>query len=147
MAIRTILVPIDFSPCSSAALDHAIDMARQFSARLALIHSCWVSVSMTPSLYYVVPPDFVEKLRESATAELEQWAKRAGQAGVECTTRVSAEPALEAILERAKTLPADLIVMGTHGFTGLKHVVLGSTAERVVRFATCPVLTVKEPKS
>ena len=146
MAIRTILVPIDFSPCSSAALDHAIDLARQFSARLALIHSCWVSVAMAPS-YYVVPPDFLAKLREAASAELEQWAKRAGQAGVECATGISAEPALEAILERAKTLPADLIVMGTHGFTGLKHVVLGSTAERVVRFATCPVLTLKEPKS
>jgi universal stress protein A len=146
MAIRTILVPIDFSDCSNAALDQAIDFARLFSARLVLFHSYWVDVSMAPNLYWVVPPDFVEKLREATTTELEQLAKRAAAAGVACESRASAEPAVAGVLELAKMLPADLIVMGTHGRTGLKHVALGSTAERIVRLAPCPVLTVKEPK-
>jgi nucleotide-binding universal stress UspA family protein len=146
MAIRTILVPVDFSACSDAALDQAIELARQLSARLVLFHSYWVDVSMAPSLYWVVPPDFVEKLREATTAELEKIAKRAAQAGVACESRASAEPAVAAILDLAQTLPADLIAMGTHGRTGLKHVALGSTAERIVRLAPCPVLTVKEAK-
>ena len=145
MAIRTILVPIDFSACSRAALDQAIDLARLVSARLVLLHSYWVSVSLTPvsSLSWTIPPDFLEKMREGTGAELEQLTKRAAQMGVACESRVSAEPAVSCILELAKTLPADLIVMGTHGHTGLKHIMLGSTAERIVRLAPCAVLTVK----
>ena len=147
MAIRTILVPTDFSACSRAALDQATDLARLVSARLVLFHSYWLSVSMTPTLAFTIPPDFLEKLREGAGAELEQMAKRTTQAGIACDWRVSAEPEVAGILELAKTLPADMIVMGTHGRTGLKHVLLGSTAERIVRLAPCPVLTVKPPKS
>jgi len=144
MAFRTILVPIDFSGCSSAALDQAIALASTLSAKLVLLHSYGVSVSLAPADFWVVPPDFVEKLRQGATAELEKLAQRAGKAGVPCESRASASNPVEAILEAAEALPADLIVMGTHGLTGVKHIVLGSTAERIVRLAPCPVLTVKE---
>ena len=146
MEIRTILVPIDFSACSSVALDQAIELARQLSARLVLLHSYQVSVPLAPAPYLSIPPAFVETLRKGASAELEQLAKRAAAAGVPCESRVSNDTTVGAILELAESLPADLIVMGTHGHTGLKHVVLGSTAERIVRLAPCPVLTVKAPK-
>ena len=147
MAIRTILVPTDFSTHSSAALDQAIELARALSARLVLLHSYWINLSMAAADFWTVPPDFMEQMRKAAILELEGLAKRALQAGATCETRVSADPTTSAILDLAEALPADLIVMGTHGHTGLRHVVLGSTAERVVRLAPCPVLTVKDHRA
>jgi len=146
MIIRTMLVPCDFSGYSTLALDQAVELGEKLGAKLVLLHSYWVSVSTVAGDYWVVPPDFRERLREGAGAELEKLRQRAQAAGVACEIRLAASPPVEAILEAAEALPADLIVMGTHGHTGLKHVVLGSTAERIVRLAPCAVLTVKESK-
>ena len=147
MATPTILVPIDFSKSSTHALEQAAELAQQLSAKLVLFHSYYVDVSQAPKLYWVVPPDFLETLRQTTSAELEKLAKHAIMAGVPWECSMSAEPAVPAILALAESLPAHMIVMGTRGNTGLKHVVLGSTAERIVRLAPCPVLTVKERTS
>jgi nucleotide-binding universal stress UspA family protein len=146
MAIRKILVPIDFSPCSLYAFDRTIELAKTLSARIDLLHSYAVSISQAPSLYWGVPPDFLAKLRQAAAGELEQLAKRATEAGVACESHVSSELPVDAILATARALPADLIAMGTHGLTGVMHALLGSTAERIVRLAPCPVLTFKQPE-
>jgi universal stress protein A len=146
MAIRTILVPTDFSAHSEMALERALDLAVPLGAKVVLLHSYWVSVSMTTADFWVMPPEFVDQLRGSASAELDKLTSRIAQSGVECEARLCATPAVAAILETATELPADLIAMGTHGLTGLKHALLGSVAERVVRLAPCPVLTVKLPK-
>jgi universal stress protein A len=144
-SIRTILVPTDFSPHARAGFEHALELANALSARVVLLHSYGVLVSTAPSQMWVVPPDLVERLQDGARTELEPLVKRAAQAGVPCESRMSGSPAVEAILEAAAALPAQLIVMGTQGNTGLKHLLLGSVAERVVRLAPCPVTTVKAP--
>jgi nucleotide-binding universal stress UspA family protein len=132
MAIRNILVPTDFSEHSEEALRQAIELARALSARLSLLHSYWFSLSTaSPDL---VPADLMDRIREAALAELGKLHERVVQ------------PAVPAILCEAEQLPAYLVVMGTHGHTGLKHALLGSVAERVVRLAPCPVLTVKAPR-
>jgi len=145
MSIRTILVPTDFSEHSNAALDLAVDLAQSLSARLVLLHSYWVSISMAASIW-VIPPDFMDRLGEAARNQLVVLQKRALDRGVRCELHLTTRPVVEAILEAAGELPAELIAIGTHGHTGVKHVVLGSTAERIVRLAPCPVLTVKAPK-
>jgi len=145
MPTRIILVPTDFSEHSALALDRALEMAQALQSRLVLLHSYWVSISMAASIW-VVPPDFMDKLAEGARNALAPLQQRATAEGVRCEVRLTTSPVVEAILEAAATLPADLIAMGTHGHTGVRHVVLGSTAERIVRLAPCPVLTVKSPK-
>jgi nucleotide-binding universal stress UspA family protein len=133
MPIRSILVPTDFSEHSAAALQLASELARSFSAKIHLMHSYWIHVSLGTSDPFLIPVDFT----------LEQLEKSISGTGICCEVHLSALPAAAAILEIAKEIPADMIVMGTEGLTGMKHVLLGSVAERIVRLAPCPVLTVK----
>jgi nucleotide-binding universal stress UspA family protein len=93
-----------------------------------------------------MPEQYFEQLRKHAQEELQKVADKVrsdGQTAV--TTDLTFDYPARAILERAKNLPADLIVIGTRGLTGMKHLLLGSIAERVVRLAPCDVLTVKDP--
>jgi nucleotide-binding universal stress UspA family protein len=134
--IRSILLATDFSAHSAAAAALACALARDYGARLHVLH-----VLPLPILYgegiSAVPPDDQE---ERATAQLEQIG-----AGLEVGRRLSeGDPATE-ILEAARTLPCDLIVLGTHGRTGLRRLLMGSVSEEVVRKAPCPVLIVKTP--
>jgi universal stress protein A len=82
-------------------------------------------------------------VRKAAQLRVELLAKRLAQTSVSVETHVSAHDPVSAILELTRSLPVDLVVMGTRGLTGIKHVLLGSVAERTVRLAPCPVLTVK----
>ena len=139
---KRILCPVDFSEHSQVALAQAAEDARKFGAQLTLLHV------VEPILYpvaYGVPPvapvDYESVARESATKALEKLAT--GLTGLKAQTRVDSGAASQRISELAKTDGYDLIVLATHGYTGLKHVLLGSTAERVVRFAPCAVLVVK----
>ena len=140
--ISKILCPVDFSEHSQAALDQAADVARRFGADLTLVHV------VEPVLYpvaYGLPPvsavDYESVARESAGKAMEKLA--AGLGNLKVKVRVDAGAASQRICELAKTDGFDLIVLATHGYTGLKHVLLGSTAERVVRHAPCAVLVVK----
>ena len=142
--LKKILVPIDFSDCSKKALQYAIPLARQHEAALTL-------------LYVAPPPNFVGGEYtgiEYARLEDDQAASGGKQLDALVANEVHGEvpaetlvrpgmPVVE-ILEAARALPADLIVISTHGRTGLKHVLLGSVAEDVVRRAPCPVLVVRE---
>lgn len=146
MKIKTILVPTDFSDDAQQALTTASEWAAHFGARLVLLHAYRVDLPMsTPALGggFVLPDRFYEDLRAEATRQVEALAAQTTQQGVEATGIAVEERASEAIVSQAERLPADLIVMGTRGLTGLKHLALGSVAERVVREASCPVLTVK----
>ncbi len=140
---RTILVPIDFSEHSSQALDLAIEMAKLHSGRIELLHSFPVVLPPLSPYDTIYPTDFTAKCREAAEAKLEEWRERVHAAGVEVNAKATPEPPSEAIPEFARELNADLIVMGTRGLSGLKHVMLGSVAERTLRGAPCPVLTVR----
>jgi nucleotide-binding universal stress UspA family protein len=142
-ALRTLLVPVDFSAQSLAALERACELAREFDADLHLLHCYEIP---TPGLeqYRIALPDTVwERIHEAAERRLAALAERTASAGLRVTSEVSAEPPGHAIAEAARRVRADLVVMGTHGNTGVKHLLLGSVAERTVRTAPCNVLVVK----
>lgn len=143
-AIKKVLVPVDFSECSRKALQYAVPLARQFGARIALVH-------VMPANYFVGsefgPVDFPVpevEWREGSERELQAIAAR--EVGEELAGGVfvrQGQPAHE-IAACAAEWEADLIVLSTHGRTGLRHVLVGSVAENVVRYAPCPVLVVRE---
>jgi nucleotide-binding universal stress UspA family protein len=143
LTVRRILVPTDFSAPSHAALDMAIELGRRFGAELTLMHAHQVPAYLYPEGMMPLSADIVADLERSIIAELGRLAARASAAGVAATTCHSIGVAVDEIVRAAAELPADLIVMGTHGRTGIRHALLGSVAEKVVRRAPCPVLTVR----
>jgi nucleotide-binding universal stress UspA family protein len=144
--IKRILVPVDFSSNSQRALDYAQGLAAKFGAAIHLVHVCEVPSIMTPALdaYAVAYADWSQQLGAEAEKQLVQVAGTMGS--IPTTTEVLFGPAAAAIVEAAGTSKADLIVMGTHGHGVVMHALMGNVAERVVRTAPCPVLTVREPK-
>lgn len=147
MQVNTILVPTDFSADAEKALSTASEFAKLFHARIVVLHTYHVEVpTVTPmGGGYALPQSFYDDMQSYATAEVNRVTKGLVDQGIDATGVTLREPASTAIVAQAETLPADLIVMGTRGLSGLKHVFLGSVAERVVRTAPCPVLTVKAP--
>lgn len=140
---RKILVPTDFSTHASRALEIAIDLAKTFKAKLHLLHCYQINVGAISPYGLVIPESFDRDIREAASRQLAQWSDRVAAQKVEVEAEVSPIFPSEAIASTAERINADLIVMGTRGLSGIKHVVLGSVAERTVRIASCPVLTVK----
>jgi universal stress protein A len=138
--LKKILVPVDFSACSRKALEYAIPLAEQFGAELTLLHV----LPSSPPVPELGPVDVVGI--DDATQELE-----ALQASVrtavpsQSVLRIvrTGDPQVE-IIRVARQRGIDLIVLSTHGRTGLSRVLLGSTAEKVVRHAPCPVLVVRQ---
>jgi len=146
MKIQSILVPTDFSEDARAAIDAAVEWAAEFGAKIHIVHAYFVDV---PAVYggyggdFLLPADILEPIREAAESAVAEVVADASKRGVPVEGRATLGDASSTILVEAERLGVDLIVMGTRGLTGLKHVILGSTAERVVRKAPCPVLTVK----
>jgi nucleotide-binding universal stress UspA family protein len=143
--IKRILVPVDFSANSARALDYAYALAQKFDAALHLVHVCEVPSMVTGSMdaYAVAYTDWSQRLGEEAEREIQKV--RARLPGVTVTSEVLFGNAARAVVTAASTYAADLIVMGTHGHGPMMHVVMGNVAERVVRTAQCPVLTVRGP--
>ena len=144
--IKRILVPVDFSASSQRAIDYAHGLALKFDAALHLVHVCEMPGMMTPALdaYAIAYSDWSQRLGEEAEKELLTITPALGDVTV--TTEVLFGPPASAIVEAAGTSKADLVVMGTHGHGAVMHALMGNVAERVVRTAPCPVLTVREPK-
>ena len=144
--IKRILVPLDFSTSSRRALDYAVGVAQKFDASLHLVHVCETPSMMTASIdaYAIAYADWNQRLGEEAERELVKIST--SLKGIVVTTEVLFGRAAAAIIEAAETNAADLIVMGTHGHGAVMHVLMGNVAERVVRTAACPVLTVREPR-
>jgi universal stress protein A len=141
--IKDILVPIDFSDCSKKALRYAIPLAKEHEAALTLVYvvpNCY-AVGEYGGLAYV---PVAEELHMSATKELADLIANEVKGEVPATARVFMGNPAHQITEVARTLPTDLIIISTHGRTGLKHVFVGSVAEHVIRHAPCPVLVVRE---
>lgn len=144
LRLKRILVPVDFSDHSVKAMRYAVRFAEQFGASLVLVH---VAEPVRYPESIIIPPAMEEANRElvkRTRAALAKFAAREVPARLACQNVVRLGSAYEEIAAAAKDTDADLIVIATHGHTGLKHLVLGSTAERVVRHAPCPVLTVRE---
>ncbi len=141
--IRTILVPVDFSDYSQAAVDQAVALGKELGAKLHLLHCYQINVGGVSPYGVVLPQNLDREIRDAAQAKLSEWAEKAKAAGLEVETSVTPLFPSEAIASIAEDVGADLVVMGTRGLSGLKHVLLGSVAERTIRTAPCPVLTVK----
>jgi len=140
---KKICCPVDFSDPARAALQAAAQLAATFGAELALFHAYQLPGYTLPEGSVVASPKMLQDLADQAEAHLNEWKRLAEGMGAPRVTTAKAvgEPALE-IVEFAREGAYDLLVVGTHGRTGLRHALLGSTAERVVRRAGCPVLTV-----
>ena len=142
--IKSILVPLDFSQPSMKALDHAVSLARQFKAKLTLLHV--VEPVATPDFAASFPLAMEDdELMASAKKELEGSIKTARiPRGMVEKVLVRFGRSFHEIAGAARSRKVDLIIISTHGYTGLKHALLGSTTERVVRHAPCPVLVVRQ---
>ena len=147
LKLRKILVPIDFSNLSKAALPWATFLAKQFRAEIVLLHAV-EKFPIDDLLGRELLNHTMVPLMKQSEADLERIATGLSQStGVNVAAAVREGRPYEEICAAAKALAADLIVLTTHGYTGLKHIWLGSTAERVVRHALCPVLVVREVKA
>ncbi|MGQ9569882.1 MAG: universal stress protein [Thermodesulfovibrionales bacterium] len=146
MDIKSILFPTDFSEGSSVALEYAIDLAKRYNAKLYIIHVIY-DVIKAAGWYvpHVSVDEMYKDLEKGAKKEIERFGleEMRGLKGVERNV-IKGMPH-EAIVKFAKENKVDLIVMGTHGRKGVGRILFGSTAAQVVRFAPCPVLTVRMP--
>lgn len=149
---KRILVATDFSPGASAALDHAVDLAERFGATVVALH-VWPPPTVLradDALSLAGQPyqQLAELASRRASAEMDEFlAPLAEREGVWFRRQVAMGDPAETIVEVATDGEFDLIVMGTHGRTGLKRMILGSVAEAVCRHAPCPVLTIREALS
>jgi len=142
VSLRTVLVPTDLTYASYAALSYARDLAVEMNATLHVLHV--VESQWNRQLAYVPPPvERIEELRWRAERSLERLVEQVDHAAAMVTIAQIGDP-FEEIMAYADELHADLIVMATHGRQGLERLVLGSVAQKVLRHANCPVLTLKQ---
>jgi len=138
--LRSILVPVDFSPASVTSLAYAVSIAKLHGAKITLLH-------VTQAQFYATEfghtPGAEMSLREGCTGRLRAFAEGKIEPELLAATLVRGGVPFDEITKAAEELCVDLIVVSTRGQTGLKHVLMGSTAERVVRHATCPVLVIR----
>ena len=148
MEIRTILLPTDFSECGNYALSYAASLARTFNASIICVN---VIEPIVPTVGYsgMAEPlpiaDIADQLEDSAERELPKLAECDECEGLNVEELVVHGEAASEIVRVGKDRDVDLIVIASHGRTGLGRILFGSTAEAVVRHATCPVLVVKPP--
>jgi len=148
---KRILCPTDFSRHSRYALRRAAAMARASGAELVLLHVVPQATLGGPNgdSYPLILPNWQQTLKlqeERARAELERETRSKPLAGVKVRTVLGAGSPYQEIVRIASRMHVDLIVISTHGTTGMFHLMLGSVAERVVRLAHCPVLVIKPPR-
>jgi universal stress protein A len=150
MQLRSILLPTDFSECAESALSYAADMARQSGARLLCLHviePTLPAAGFGPAVEPLATLDVTGQLEEAAGRELPRLGAREECAGLDVEELVTHGEASAEIVRVARERDADLIVISSHGRTGLGRMLFGSTAESVVRHAHCPVLVVKPKDS
>ena len=145
LKIKNILVPVDFSECSLKAWKYALAFASQFGASVTACHIINSNQFGCPdwNIDYANYLVYEEKIEEKATERLNNLIANEAGTGIKIKGEVNTGQVVDEVLEMAAELDADIILISTHGYTGLKHAFLGSTAESVVRRAACPVLVVR----
>ena len=146
--IRRILCPIDFSDDSRHAVAHATAVAQWYGAAITLLHVSHPEAFTNPPLLFDELPRgaaMVESALRAAEEEMPKWSQTVAAAGVAVETLVERGYPVRQILSRAAALPADLVVVGTHGRSGFERLILGSVTEKVLRNAPCPVMAVPPP--
>lgn len=149
ITINNILCPIDYSVYSEKALSYAIELATRFQSKLYLLHVLdirFLDVN-NPELPYIPPANIVnEETTNMLKSRLLKSVNEETQGKISVEAIVVQGVPFAEIIRAAKDYNADLIVIGTHGRTGLAHAVMGSVAEKVVRKSPCPVLTIRHPE-
>jgi nucleotide-binding universal stress UspA family protein len=140
---KHILVPTDFSDYANYALDYAIELAKTLQARLTLLHVIHLRPLLRGNIDTSAIASYLLEIKTETQQHMQTLLNRVHQEGLQGETVVIQGVPLQAIIETAESREVDLIVMGTHGWTGLSHVLMGSVAEKVVRLAPCPVLVTR----
>jgi len=140
--LNSILVPTDFSASGDRALRYAVELATVFHAHVTVMHAYEIPLLGLPDGVVVATPELATHLSVAAEMGLKKSIEPFAQGPVALRTLLRQGPTWRAILDVATEISADMIVMGTHGRHGLPRALLGSVAEKIVRSATCPVLTV-----
>jgi nucleotide-binding universal stress UspA family protein len=142
--IQRILCPIDFSDFSRRAFDHAVAIAKWYESSITLLHVCTVApvVAYAPGSSVLPSAALTPDDRESLLAAMKRFAESEAGTNISIEFDLAEGSTAREILAKAESMPADLLVIGTHGRSGFEHLILGSVAEKVLRKAECPVLTV-----
>ena len=143
MIVQHVLVPIDFSTTADRALTYAIALAQQLQARLTLLHVLDLTPVTMEDMTAGVVATYLDDLETDARHLLQESRERVQRAGLQGESLLVQGTPTQTIVDTASEQGVDLIIMGTHGRTGLAHVFLGSVAEHVVRQGPCPVLVVR----
>ena len=142
--LQKILLPTDFSNLSSTATRYACELAAQFNTELHLLHALETHAGSTPAFGMgLTLPNYIKESRAAAEKSLADILEATWSSGRPIIKAVVEGSPKAEIIRYARTHEIDLIVLSTHGRTGLSHVLMGSVAENVVRTAPCPVLTVR----
>ncbi|HEY7494367.1 MAG TPA: universal stress protein [Candidatus Tectomicrobia bacterium] len=144
MSTQHFLVPIDFSEYADYALDYAMALARKLPARLTLLHVIHAMPVGVTDMGTALPYSYLQDLEAEIAQNLQGYLKRVQDANLEGDTVVVHGVPFDEIVQTAKTKNINLIIMGSHGRTGLGRLFLGSVAEKVVRLAPCPVLVTRQ---
>ena len=146
--IATILVATDFSEASDAALSYAKSLAKAFGATIHVLHVLedLAAHAWTTEVYVAALPGVHEEMEKQARERLDATLTPDERDAYKATLTLRTGSAFVEIVRHAREIKADLLVMGTHGRGAIAHMLLGSVAERVVRKAPCPVLTVRQPE-
>lgn len=143
MGFNLILCAVDFSETSDRAFDYSVELARKLGARIRVIHVFQISASALPEGLLEAPIDYENMLQEQLQERLDRYIENKKVNDIEITTGIcEGIPYLE-ITQAAADTHADMIVIGTHGRTGLPYMLMGSVAERVVRTADVPVVSIR----
>ena len=149
--IQRIVCPTDFSEFAERALRRGVSLARWFDAQVIALHVIpavpWAAPGAGWAAGILVPQDLLRPVREEVAGKLEDFVRPLRGQGIALETRLGEGDVAREIQALAEALPADLVVMGTHGRRGFSHLVLGSAAEGVIREATIPVLLVRLPQA
>ena len=145
MTVQHFLIPLDFSTPAEQALDYAIALAQKLQARLTLLHVIQPPPVVNVDMGIWPSSTFLQDLEAEITHDMEAYLARVTAAGLEGERVMVHGVPFHEIIETAKARQVDLIVIGTHGRTGLLYVLLGSVAEKGVRLAPCPVLVARQP--
>jgi len=141
---KHILVPTDFSEHADAALSYAMELATTLQARLTVLHVFHLSPLTVGEMPPTVFNDAFREIEIDAQTQLQKALDRVRRAGIESDSIIVEGIPFQTIIDTAQDQHADLIVMGTHGRTGLTHIFMGSVAEKVVRLAPCSVLVTRD---
>ncbi len=147
MTAKHILLPTDFSEHADHAVNYAIELAQQLQAQLTLIYVIHLTPLVMGDVGASTLLPYLADLENDAHERMQALLKRVHEKGIQGETAVVQGVPFQTIVDTAASRGIDLIIMGTHGRTGLTHALMGSVAEKVVRLAPCPVLVTRETRA